>query len=419
MTSSGADFADPPLTRSRSFLALLAATGISALGTGLYLPAIALLAVALTADEKAVAALKVATVLPAALVILWSGVAADRMRRRALMVSSDLVRAAAILGFALLVADDLAALWPLYVVAIVLGTTQTVFDSASQAVLPQVVPSSALNRANSLLMSSWTLGVAFVGPALGGVLFAIDHALPFFVNAGTFVVSAALLIWVRVVAAPAGHHADARAEIPNSVTADLRIGVHHVLRHRLLRSMTIIGAIISFCVGMITSVFVLFATRWLGLDAVGYGLLLVGEAVGAFVGSFLAVRLDGRVSRRLIIRAAPLLIGVMYVLQAVTSSLVPAFVVVSAGNAMFMVWTIVATSVRQIIGPNALLGRITSVDRLGGLVATGAGALVGGAVAGGLGVQAPFFLSAALLVVLPLCVSLRVDEHEVPAGLRW
>ncbi|APU12796.1 MULTISPECIES: MFS transporter [Actinoalloteichus] len=417
MTSSGAARAEPPLTRNRSFLALLAATGISALGTGLYLPAIQLLAVQLTSDEKAVAALKVATVLPAALVILFSGVAADRMRRRALMIFSDLVRAAAILGFALLVADDLAALWPMYVVAVVLGSTQTVFDSAAQAVLPQVVPRSALNRANSLLVSSWTLGIAFVGPALGGVLFAVDHALPFFVNAGTFVVSAVLLIWIRVAAAPAAHGGDALGQ--NSVTTDLRIGVHHVFRHRVLRSVTVIGAIISFCVGMITSVFVLFATRWLGLDAVGYGLLLVGEAVGAFLGSFLAVRLDGRVSRRLIIRAAPLLIGAMYVLQAVTASLALAFVVVSAGNAMFMVWTIVATSVRQSVGPNALLGRITSVDRLGGLVATGAGALVGGAVAGGLGVQAPFLLSAVLLFVLPLCVSLRVDEHEVPAGLRW
>ncbi|MBB5910430.1 MFS transporter [Actinoalloteichus hymeniacidonis] len=416
MINSGAAGTTSPIAGNRSFLALLLANGISALGTGLYLPAIQLLAVELTTDETAVAALKVASVLPAALVTLWSGVAADRMRRRALMIFSDVVRAVAILSFAGLVAGNVHTLWPLYLVAIVLGSTQTLFDSAAQAILPQLVPHHELDRANSLLTFSWTMGVAFLGPAIGGVLFSIDHALPFVANAATFLLSAVMLVWVRVktgVAVPRGPRGI------RSITAEVGTGIRHVLEHRVLRSVTLIGAVVSFCVGMITSVFVLFSTRWLGLDAIGFGLFLVGEAVGALAGSYLAVRLEGRVSRRVIVRAVPLLIGAMYALQAVTSSLPLAFVVVSAGNAMFMVWTIVATSIRQSIGPNALLGRITSVDRLCGLTATGAGALVGGTVAGSLGVQAPFFLSAAVLCILPLCVRLRVDQDEVPTSLRW
>jgi MFS family permease len=151
-----------------------------------------LLAASLTRDPLLVAGLAVAQRLPWLLFSLVSGVLVDRLDRRRLMVRVDAARsvAAGLLGVAVLA--DLASLPVLYAVFFLLGTAETLFDSAAVSILPAVVPREQLPRANGRLLSAQMVANELVAPPLGGLLFAAA-ALPFLLDAGTFAAAAALV----------------------------------------------------------------------------------------------------------------------------------------------------------------------------------------------------------------------------------
>ncbi|ASO21269.1 MFS transporter [Actinoalloteichus hoggarensis] len=399
------------LQSNRGFILLLLSTGVSALGSGMYLPAIQLLATEIAQDDRVVAVVRVAMTLPPVLFILLAGVAADRMRRRRLMILADAVRAAAVLAFAVVVGAEVGSMWFVLLVVIVLGSSQTFFDSSAQALLPQLVAKDALVQANSWLTAALTLGFSFVGPAMGGVLFSWNPSLPFFVNALTFLVSGLLILGVRSTTA---RFDDPSARRPNrsGVVADMRAGLAYTARHPVLRSVTLLGITVSFAIGMVTGVFVLFATRYLALGPIGYGVLLVSESLGALLGSMLALRLRHRLGRRRMFRMLPVVMALTYLLEISTRSVVFIFFVIVVGNAAFLVWVITSTSVRQEVGPPELLGRITSVYRLGGLAATSLGAAAGGLISESFDVRASFLAAAVLLLVVPWFVPLRVPAAE-------
>ncbi|WP_083690831.1 MFS transporter [Actinoalloteichus sp. GBA129-24] len=401
------------LRSDRGFILLMLSTAISALGSGMYLPAIQLLATEIAQHDRVVAGVRVAMTLPPVLFILLAGVAADRMRRRRLMILADAVRAAAVLAFALVVGAEVQSMWFVLLVVIVLGSSQTFFDSSAQALLPQLVPKGALVQANGWLTTALTLGFSFVGPALGGVLFSWNHSLPFFVNALTFVVSGLLILWIRSSTTRLDEPPDRRT--PRSgVVADIRAGLAYTAGHPVLRSVTLLGITVSFSVGMVTGIFVLFATRHLALGPVGYGVLLVSESLGALLGSLVALRLRDRVGRRSVFRILPVVMALTYLLEISTRSVPFIFLIIVVGNAAFLVWVITSTSVRQEVGPPELLGRITSVYRLGTLAATGLGAIIGGLISESFGVRAPFLAAAMLLLAIPWFVPLRVPAAPPP-----
>ncbi|AOS64231.1 arabinose efflux permease family protein [Actinoalloteichus hymeniacidonis] len=372
----------------------------------MYLPAIQLLAADLAADDRTVSGIRVAMTLPPVMFILLAGAAADRLHRRRLMILADVVRAVTILAFAVITAGGLNNWWLLLAVVMALGASQTFHDSSAQALLPQLVPAPALVQANGVLTAALTLGFSFAGPALGGVLFSWNISLPFFVNAVTFAVSGVLIHWIRAErqADEIGRPATGPA---TGVLADIRAGLGYTRRHPLLRSLSLLGVIVAFAVGMVTGIFVLFATRHLALGPIGYGMLLIGEAIGALVGSAIALRLSGGLRRRGLFRALPVVLGVIYLVEASTRSLSVVFATIVIGNTAFLIWVIMSTSVRQEAAPIELAGRINSVYRLGVLAATGFGAIIGGLLSETFGVLMPFVAGAAVLLVIPWCVPLR------------
>src|SRR5262249_39331987 len=144
---------------------------------------------------------------------LVSGAIADRVRRRQLMIAADCIRAVTVLVLALLAGHELTGLWPLYALVFVLGSAQTLFDSAVLAFIPEHVQDDRLERANGLLFAGQAVGMTFVGPPLGALLFTWSPAAPFAVDAASFVASAALLFGVRGTE-PASHTAPASGADP-------------------------------------------------------------------------------------------------------------------------------------------------------------------------------------------------------------
>ena len=176
---------------------LWTASTVSNLGDGVTEVAAPLLAATLTRDPVLVAGLAFAHRLPWLLFTLVSGALVDRLDRRRIMWTADAVRTAMIGLLGLAVYAGLANLPLLYAVFFVLGTAETLFDNASQAILPAVVDREKLEKANGRLFGAQLVANEFAGPPLGGILFAAAAAAPFLLDAGTFAAAAALVLAMR------------------------------------------------------------------------------------------------------------------------------------------------------------------------------------------------------------------------------
>jgi predicted MFS family arabinose efflux permease len=290
------------------------------------------------------------------------------------------------------------------VVAFLLGTAETVYDSATRALLPQVVGRRDLDRANSLLTVEETLGQQFVGSPVGSALFALAVALPLGLNAAGFAVAAVLVLTVR------GAYRPARAE-RTSVRRDMAEGVRWLSRHRLLRGLTLISAATAFAQSMGTGVLVLYVLEVLRLPSGAFGLILVGTGVGGLLGGLLTPPLTRRFGRAPMLTGGAVVAAVAEGAFALTTSGVVATVLGAVSAAGVMVWNVLTMSLRQSLIPESMFGRVQGAYRTlvwGGIAG---GSLAGGAVAHAVGLRGLFLVIGAALLVLAVVLGVLLRRH--------
>src|SRR5690349_1190924 len=181
------------------FSKLWTASAVANLGDGVTMAAGPLLVASITTDPAAVAGAVFAQQLPWLLFALLSGAWADRLDRRRLVVTVNLVRAAALTTLVAAVAADLATVPLIYAVLFVLGTGETLADTAASAFVPALVPAERLPTANAWLGATFTVLNQFAAKPLGAWLFVVAAAAPFGLNALSFAVSAALVAGIRSI----------------------------------------------------------------------------------------------------------------------------------------------------------------------------------------------------------------------------
>ncbi|WP_329067319.1 MFS transporter [Amycolatopsis sp. NBC_01480] len=380
-----------------SYWRLWWAGGIDNVGDGAFAAAVPLLAVTITRDPRLVAAVSAATYLPWLLLSLPAGALVDRHDRVTLMWRSQAVQAALVGTVAVLASTGRSSLISLAVAAFALGCCDVVFDNASQAFLPEIVPKPLLHKANGAQQAITTVGVQFLGPPVGSALFALAAALPFGLDAGSFALSASLLATLP------------RARKPPARTA-IADGLRWLARHRLLRTLAILLGVNTFCGQLATATLVLLATETLHVSTAGYGLLLAGAAFGGLLGGLVNARIVTAFG------ALPALLGALAgnVLVFAAIGLSPDAVVLgvllAANGFATTLWNVVTVSLRQQVVPDELLGRVTSVYKLLGKGLIPLGTLTGGLVAHAFGLRAPYPVAGvlrglALLAALPVLVS--------------
>lgn len=382
---------------------LWGATGASSLGDGMIFVGFPLLASTLTRDPRLVAGLTVAAQLPWLLFGLHAGVMADRIDRRRLALTVQVVRAVILVGFGATLLAGVRSLVIVYVVAFALGALDTIFTAVAHAVLPAMVNESDLERANGYLFSAQTAGEQFAGPALGGLAFATAPALPFVADGISFAASGALLSRA-IPPSPAG----AASRSWSGIAADARQGLRFFLGHPVLRLVALVISTFAFCQAMVLSVVVLYALEDLGLDSRAYGMFVALAAVGNIGGGVLAGRFGGRVAAAPAIATAGIAASASYLVLAGTTSvtlaaasLVVEALAVAAGN-------VVTLSLRQRLIPSELLGRVGNAFRtvLFGVVPIGA--LLAGAVAKAASPQTAFAVAGCIQAVVVVLVSPRL-----------
>src|SRR5215470_4598331 len=277
------------------FAKLWTASTTSALGSGLATIATPLFVASRTSSPVIISAAFGVAWLPWLLFALPGGVLVDRVDRRRLMIVVDWIRVAAMGLLAAAILTGWASIALLYVVLFVVNAGETVFRSASQAMLPAVVPPAMLERANGWLTGGDTAMEDLVAGPLGGFLFVVAAGLPFLVNAGTYAASAILIGWIAGTYRPhreSGQASSGRA----SVRADVAEGFRWLARQRLLRTMAVLIGLLNLTLTGALAVLVLLARERLHLGSVGYGLLFTCAAAGGLLGSVIGDWLIARVT---------------------------------------------------------------------------------------------------------------------------
>ncbi|MFG1880909.1 MFS transporter [Micromonospora sp. NPDC049102] len=361
----------------RDFRLLWSAVVASRFGDTLRTPALALLAATLTRDPRVIAGVTVVAQVPPLLFGLLGGVYADRWDRRRTMARIDGLRAAVVAALAVAVAVDQAGIALLLVAAFLLATLGTLFDSASFALLPALVPAAALPRANGRLQAGSAVAGGFLGAPAAGILFATAPALPFALDAVTFAVAALLVL---ALTPPAAVH-KAPATVPASVWGDIVEGVRWLRAHRTMWRVTLLAAASNLAISGIMAVLVLYALDVLRVPQAGYGLFAAVVIVGGVAGALGAGRLAARLGTVPALGAVLAAQTVALTGFALARHPVPGGIALAVFAAGTVVWNSLWASYGQRQVPAGLLGRVGAAQRMVGLLAAPVGAALAGLVA--------------------------------------
>ena len=403
-----------PSTLGPEFRKLWASSALSNLGDGVALVATPLLAATLSRDPALVAGLAFAQRLPWLLFALVSGALADRLDRRRAMATVAACRATLIglLGVSVLL--DVATLPLLYAVFFLLGTGETLFDTASATILPAIVPREELPTANARLAGTMTVANQFVGPSLGGSLFAMAAALPFLLGAGGLAAAAALIVVLR-----GSFRVERGADAPPpNIRVEVAEGIRWLWGHRLLRTLALSLALLNVTLVAQVSVMVLFAEERLGLGPVGYGILVTTYGLGGVLGSLVASSVIRWLGAGRTLRLAMLIEAATPAALALSTDALLAGAVLTFFGCHAVVWGVLLASLRQELTPTRLQGRVASAFRLIEYGGAAPGALLGGVVAGAFGITAPFWIGAVTGVLLLPLVWPTFSEASIAAARR-
>lgn len=375
-----------------AFRRILGAGAVNAVGDGACQTAVPLLAITVTDDPRLVSMVSAAALLPWLLCSLPFGVVADRNDRVTMMWRSQVVQAVLVAVVAVLAGFGSISILGLAALAAVMGCCDVLFGLCAQSVVPQLVPSELVPRANGRQTAVTTAGSLFVGPPLGSLLFGISVALPFGVDVGSFAISAALLATLPRLPRPAPTRQSMRCSIVE--------GVRWLGRHRLLRALAITVGVNNFCGQLGNATLVLLATGTLHVSVTGYGLMLTGTAVGAVLGGIVNAGLVSRIGQPAALFTAMIGMATVYAGIGLSSSAVMLGILLALNGLLVTLWNIVTVTLRQRVVPPGLLGRVNSVYRLLGWGLMPLGALAGGQIAAAFGLRAPYLLAGLLRLVM-------------------
>lgn len=367
---------------------LLGSSWLTNLGDGIVLAAGPLLVASLTDDARLVALGATLQWLPPLLFGLLAGALSDRLDRRRIVVTVNLLRAVVLAVLATAIATDVVSIWLVLSTMFVLGTTEVFADNTASTLLPMLVARDDLAIANSRLQAGFITVNQLAGPPLGAALFAAGAVLPF--AAESLLVAAGAVLVSRIVLPPHGRER-AGQHIGRDIAEGFRWAVHHPAVRTLI--LTIFTFNITF--GAAWSVLVLYARDHLGMGAIGFGLLTTVSAVGGLVATTAYGWITRHVSLADLMRIGLIIETLTHVALALTKVPWVAMVIMFVFGAHAFVWGTTSITVRQRAVPLSLQGRVNSVNVVGVFGGLVLGSGVGGPLAEHWGVTAPFWFAAA------------------------
>lgn len=409
------------LWRHRDFTKLWAGQTVSIFGTMLTqiaLPLTALLALNSSPLEQGF--LQAVQAGPVLVSGLFAGVWVDRLRRRPVMIAADLARAALLFSIPAAAYAGALTMAQLYIVAAVGAVFTALFDAAYPAYLPTLVGRENIVEGNAKLAASASVAEMGGFAAAGALVQFLSGPIAMLVDAVTFVVSALSLGWIRTPEPPQPK------ELRESAMREVVEGLSVVWRDPTFRALVACSTTIRLAGGAFGAMYMLFAVRDLGLSPTAAGVIAGCGGLGSLAGSVLA----GPALRRLGAKTT-LIVG--FALGGAFQGLVPLahgtafraglFLLTAQiiGDGLMTMAFVNDVSLRQMLVPDRLLGRVSATANVLGVVAMPVGAMAGGIIgqlvspraalaAGALG----FSLAAVWVVTAPIRSLVGGDGEAEP-----
>ncbi|MDE0546971.1 MFS transporter [Microbacterium sp. C7(2022)] len=370
----------PRPTLGRDFSKLWTAAAFSNLADGVGRLAVPLIATTLTDDPLMIAALGALAFVPWLLFGLPAGMIVDRFDRRRVMALANVLRGAIALWLAVLTATDQLTVWWLFAATLVFGLGETLFDNATNAVVPSVVPRPALDRANGFMQAAQITIDSFIAAPIGGVLFAVSMALPLWLGSVGYIVPVVLAILLPLSAARPLRDSPSPDDAADS-RPSTRDALAYLIHHRFLRSMVVFTSVVgcAFAFGQAASL--LYFLDELAIPAAAVGIVTAGIGLGALGGSLIASTLVAKFGRGPVLLGANVAAALALVAVWAAPEVITGIVAYALMAAAVSIWNVPWGALRQAIVPGELFGRVLGVSRtltwglfpfatiLGGLVA--------------------------------------------------
>jgi MFS family permease len=402
----------PPLLRDAVFRSYWSAHTISLFGDQISLLALPLVGVlALDASAAQMGYLTAAGWLPYLLFALHAGAWVDRRgKRRATMIAADVGRALLLASVPLAYAADALTLPQLYAVAFGVGALSVLFNVADTSLFVSIVARDRYVAANSLLNGSRAFSFV-AGPGLSGVLVQVLTApVTLLLDAFSFVASALLLGRISP------------REVPSDAEGSgVLTGLRYIAGSAIMRSSLLATATINFFNFVFWALFVLYATRELGVSPGTLGLVLGAGAVGGLVGSAVTTPITRRIGigptfvLGCVVFPAPLLlVPLAGGSEAVVLALL--FLAEFGSGIGVMMLDISAGSIKAALIPHRLRSRVSGAYTFANYGVRVAGSLLGGALGSTIGLRPTLWIATtgALVGVLFLIPSPVPRLRELP-----
>ncbi|MEU9065318.1 MFS transporter [Streptomyces sp. NPDC048109] len=373
---------------------LFAATALGQLGDRIVFLTLPLVAIAtLHADEFQVGLLTATTTAGSLLVGLPAGAWVDRMRKRSVLIGTDLLRAAALLTVPLAWWAGLLGIRLLYAVALLHGVLTVFFDVAHVSYLPHLVGRGNLVQGNAKLSAVRSV-TGIGGPAVAGPLVGLVGA------PATLLAGSAGMTLSGLVAATIRR----REEQPETTSEQPRLGteimegLRFVLHRPALRAIMFSDALFNLSLVMYQTMLLVFLERTMDLGPLGIGLVLSGMGCGALLGASTATTLARRVGQRPVIWLATLVTCPLTVLMPLARpgwTLYAGAVGLAALSLGGVVRVVAQSSLQQSLTPDRLLGRMAATARFVSSGGVPLGGLLGGASGAAFGATGTLWIGAS------------------------
>jgi MFS family permease len=297
--------------------------------------------------------------LPIILCSLAGGVVADAVDRKRLMVVTQLVMLA---SSALLTATTLAGIesvWPIYILSGFASAALAFEIPARQALIPALVPTEDFPNAVSLGIIVFNVAT-IAGPAIGGVMLAeTGPAVIYGINALSFVAVIAALIAMRTSGNP-----ELQSERKDALSfAALKEGLRFVWHTPIIvQSMTLDFAATFFASA--TLLLPIFAQERLHVGARGYGFLAAAPAIGSVLTALVMARLGSFRKQGKLVVWSVAVFGVATAAFGVSTVYWFSLLMLAVTGASDTVSTVLRQTIRQLVTPNHLRGRMTSINMM-------------------------------------------------------
>jgi MFS family permease len=395
-----------PLRTNSHFRLLWIGQTISVLGSRASAIAFPLLVLSLTGSPASAGVVGFAGTLPFLVFQLPAGGYVDRWDRKRTMIWCDLGRGVALASIAIAMWAERLTLAQIVLVAFVEGSLFVFFNLAENAAIPKIVSSEQLSTALAQNEAS-TIGSRLAGAPLGGLLFGIAQALPFVVDALSYVASIG-----TIAAIPVEFQTEPPAE-RDRLHLEVAQGFRWLWSQPFIRATSLLVAGTNFIIQALILVVVVVA-KSRGAAPAEIGVILAFIGIGGLLGSLVAAWAQRHLPPRAIVMGVNWLWVALLPLMALPTPPIVLGPIIGVMAFVGPTWNVLVSTYELSLIPDRLLGRVESVILLLAWGSIPLGSLVAGSLLEWLGPTSAIYALSGVMALVALAATISPAVRHAP-----